>query len=97
MVVIAVGVGEEKIKFSIHKKLLNSVTDIFAENPATLNNRWELDMDMDIKVFQSFLAWLYNGNRGQQLKVQGHKSKALSQLYALSIYLKCKSLKSDSF
>ena len=97
MVVIAVGVGEEKIEFSIHKKLLNSVTDIFAENPATLNNRWELDMDMDIKVFQSFLAWLYKGNRGQQLKAQGHKSKALLQLYALSIYLKCKSLKSDSF
>jgi hypothetical protein len=94
MVVIAVGVREDKIEFLIHQKLLNSVTDIFVEKPATLNNRSELDLD--IKVFQSFLAWLYNGNRGQQLKAQVHKTKALLSLYALSISLKCESLKSDS-
>jgi len=100
MVIITIGVEENKTRFYVHQNLLNSVTKSFAANSDHVNSGLKNEMKridfpkMDAKVFKMFLSWLYNNDRAQNMKT--HSMNSLVLLYALSISVECDTLKSDT-
>jgi hypothetical protein len=102
VVVITVGVEENKTRFYVHQNLLNSVTEVFAANSSHVKSGLEDEIkrielpDMDAKIFKMFLSWLYNNDRAQEMKTQCYRTDSLLRLYDLSISVKCDTLKSDT-
>jgi hypothetical protein len=102
MVIITVGVEENKTRFYVHQNLLNSVTEAFAANSSHVKYSLEDEMkrielpEKDARIFKMFLSWLYNNDRAQEMKTQCYTINPLLRLYDLSISMECDTLKSDT-